>query len=587
MIKSGYFTRSSTALQRLRVGLAGLATALLVACGGGGTVPVTSVALRPLSADYLSRKAVAYSPYRTIEYKANGEATGAPPVREPDDPLFETHIKQDLDLLVAGGFGLIRMFDAGRATQATLRVIRNNKLDLRMQLGLYIQNGDEAFNQAEIVRGVALAKQYSDIVLAVSIGNETMVSWSFNPVKPADMAGYIGKLRDQVSQPVTTDDNWAFWASAPRVITDVVDFASLHTYSELDSVFAPELWDWKQAAAPAAQRAVAMMDAAVAAAKKDYAAARSYLDSKNLGAMPIVIGETGWNAVDLGKLAFRAHPVNQKMYFDRLQAWAKEARSAGNGPKTIFYFEAFDEPWKQSDDKWGLFNVNRQARYGVQALNPASASWVYEPGSYKDGDALYFVPPVVNAAIDATRYTLYADTVTAGEVRPPTAGALSWNAWDGTTAVGKFVTDVGPAGDAANNFEITPAPKVWGWGMFYGSDTNASANLSNFAANGHLHVSIKTSYPGKFELGVRTSNADGGSVDAYILIGNGDYGHVNDGQWHNLSIPLKDIVKGNGGDLSTVIDRFVIADRFDHTGKTSGTTGLPKISVDAIYFTKD
>ena len=569
----------------LRALLAGLALSLVVACGGGGTVPVTSVVVRPLSADYTSRKAVAYSPYRTIELKADGSGTGVPPVKEPDDPLFEPHIKQDLDLLVAAGFGLIRMFDAGKAAQTTLRVIRNHNLNIKMQLGLYMQSGDETFNQAEIARGVALAKQYSDIVLAVSVGNETMVSWSFNKIAPSTMAGYITQVRQQVSQPITTDDNWAFFASAPQTLTDVIDFVALHSYAELDTVFAPDLWDWQQKAVPAAQRAKAMMDAALAATKKDYQAARDYLDAKNLQAVPIIIGETGWNAVDVGKLGFRAHPVNQKMYFDGLQAWQADARRTGNGPKAIFYFEAFDEPWKQSDDKWGLFNVNRQARYVVQGLNPQSASWVYEPGSYKDSDALYFIPPVVNPAIDVSRYTLFADSVTAGEVRPPSAGALSWNAWDGNTAVGRFVSTTSATGDGPNSFEIAPAPKVWGWGMFLGSDTANSANLSNFA-NGNLRLAIKTSYPGKFEIGFFTGTQAGGTADAYLAVSSGSYGHVNDDQWHEVVIPLKDI-KAAGGDLSMVIHRFVIADRFATTGKTSGTTGLPKISVDAIRITRD
>ena len=73
----------------------------------------------------------------------------------------------------------------------------------------------------------------------------------------------------------------------------------------------------------------------------------------------MVIGETGWTAVDTAggpNLAFRAHPVNQKMYFDALQAWAAEGRR-GNGPQAIFFFQAFDEPWKQGDDGWGLFNT--------------------------------------------------------------------------------------------------------------------------------------------------------------------------------------------------------------------------------------
>ena len=84
--------------------------------------------------------------------------------------------------------------------------------------------------------------------------------------------------------------------------------------------------------------------------------------------MPIIIGETGWKASPTGgPPTFRTHPVNQKMYYDRLQAWKA---AGGTGPKNIVYFEAFDEPWKQGDDGWGLFNVQRQARFVVQSLFP-------------------------------------------------------------------------------------------------------------------------------------------------------------------------------------------------------------------------
>ena len=38
---------------------------LLSACGGGGVVPATGVNLRPLNTEFLNRKAVAYSPFRT------------------------------------------------------------------------------------------------------------------------------------------------------------------------------------------------------------------------------------------------------------------------------------------------------------------------------------------------------------------------------------------------------------------------------------------------------------------------------------------------------------------------------------------
>ena len=197
-------------------------SAVLAACGGGGTTPVSGVEVRPLSAEFSSRKAVNYSPYRTA---ANAAGLAA-------EVIPEANIRQDLDLLVAAGFGLIRVFDSSdKVARATLATISKYKINLKVQLGAYVQSGDEAFSQAEIARAVALANQYSDLVLAVSVGNETMVSWSFNKITPEVMAGYLAKVRRQISQPVTTDDNYAFWAAAPNVITDVIDFASLHSYA--------------------------------------------------------------------------------------------------------------------------------------------------------------------------------------------------------------------------------------------------------------------------------------------------------------------------------------------------------------------
>ena len=57
-------------LHHLRAVLA-LAVALLLAlvlaaCGGGGVVPSPGVDVRPLSAEFGKRKAVAYSPFRSF-----------------------------------------------------------------------------------------------------------------------------------------------------------------------------------------------------------------------------------------------------------------------------------------------------------------------------------------------------------------------------------------------------------------------------------------------------------------------------------------------------------------------------------------
>ena len=571
-MKHHHFTAAS-----VRAAFAGLLTVLLVACGGGGTTPVTGVQVRPLSADYTARKAVSYSPYRTAT-NTDGLASETIPA---------ANIKQDLDLLVAGGFGLIRLFDSSdKVAKQTLQVIRANNLNIKVQLGAYVQSGNDAFSRAELARCVALANAFSDIVLAVSVGNETMVSWSFNKIAPEVMAGYITTVRSQIAQPVTTDDNYAFWASAPTTITDVIDFASLHTYAELDTYFDPTRWDWKFRDVPAAQRATAMMDGAIAETRRQYNDGRSFLDSKGLAYMPIVIGETGWNAVDLGRLAFRAHPVNQKMFFDRLTTWATEGRT-GAGPKAVFYFEAFDEAWKQGDDKWGLFNAQRQARYVIQSLGSCGVTWTCESGTYAAADAVYFVPPIVNAVVTENKFTLFSEAALgSSEVRPT---GLRWDAFDGDSVMAPEVTNTSAPGDATHSIEITPQPKVYGWGFLNQSATTppTTANLSAFGSSGTLNVSIKTTYPGKIEIGVSSDNQDRDTQEAYLQIGNGDYGYCNTGVWCQVKIPLAAFKAANPKlDLSLVLSRFIIADRYAFTGKATSASITTKLNIDAIYWSR-
>jgi exo-beta-1,3-glucanase (GH17 family) len=572
--------------KRLRCILTLLLSALmLLACGDRGVVPGTGVAasasgLRPLSTDFSSRKAVAYSPFRSSNRST--------------EVVTATMIKQDLELLVSGGFKLIRVFDSSDAvTKLTLQVIQSNGLDMKMMLGMYVVPGNEVGNQEELARGVALAKAYPNIVLAVSVGNETMVSWSFVPVPPATMAGYIKLVRSQITQPITTDDNWAFFANADRTVLNEIDFAAVHTYPLADSVHTPGHWDWQQAAAPASNRAVAMMDAAIASAKKDIAAVRSNLDIKGFNTMPIVIGETGWKAVNTGPETGRAHPVNQKMYFDRLNAWGASPKTAAI-PVNIVYFEAFDEPWKQSDDKWALFNVNRQARYAIQSLYPAA---IWEPGTYTAADAVYYIPVVGNSTITANRYTAYSDVTTAGEAKPTETPI--WNAWDnGVTARYPEVNSDSAPTDVGKSIEITPVPASWGWGLALQLPLTAE-DLSNFPSTGKLNFSIKTTYPGKIEIGFFTgSTTIGSGYDVYLAIASGEYGYVNDGAWHTVSIPISAITpKGAMAfgmtdpaisklDMSKVTAPFVIADRYAVTGKAQNANTTSKINVDGVYWSK-
>jgi exo-beta-1,3-glucanase (GH17 family) len=552
---------------------------LLASCGGGGgQLPVTGVERRALSADFLQRQAVNYSPYRSTNRET--------------ETIDKAMIKQDLLLVVRAGFGVIRLFSSDDMVgRQTLEVIDDEGLDLKVQLGIWIGT-DEAANQADIARGIALAGQFPSIVASVSVGNEAMVSWSGHRITVDRMLGYIRQVRAAVAQPVTTDDNWAFFAGTdgpdPRPIVETIDYVAMHTYPLIDTKYA--LWEWRRSEVSDSVRALAMMDSALAKARKDHDAVRNYLRKIGHAAIPVVIGETGWKAEVADGEVFRAHPVNQKMYLDRLRAWAAEGGSTA--PDKIFWFQAFDEPWKQGDDKWGLFDVNRRARYAVQSLFP-QVEWTAE--RYVDADAVYHLPFTVGPTVTASRYTIQADVAVTGEAKP--SNPLSTLAWAGGTAAAV------PAGDAVEGAEvlrITPGPAAWGWGFAFALSTDGlvAEDLSGFEPQGALHLSIRTTYPGKLELGFMTGSS--GDESAFLKLLSLDpasnaYGYANDGQWHTLRIPLTDLAgeKAFGMQVSTldmtrVTQPLVVADRYATTGKSAGFAGnnIP-IDIDQVYWTRD
>jgi exo-beta-1,3-glucanase (GH17 family) len=586
-MKQPFFSAlSARAGQWLGAALALTVSVLLVACGGSDTTPNTGVQasnLRPLSAAFTTRKAVNYSPFRSNDRNT--------------ETITKAMIKQDMDLLVAGGFGMIRLFDSSdKVARQTLEVIRDNSLDIKVYLGAYLfgySDSTSTYNDQEVARAIALANEFSAIVVAVSVGNEMLLFDIVKIDRPETLAKYITRVRNAVNQPVTTDENYAYWKNAGPQIVDVVDFVSVHTYAQLDTYYAPGLWNWQQVDVAAASRAEAMMDAALATTQTQYNAVRNALDFMGKASLPIVIGETGWKSVNTGNgdgnLPFRASPANQKMYYDRLRTWESAART-GTGPRTIFYFEAFDEPWKGDDNWFGLFTVDRKARCAVQTLNadntPAgSATWRWDTSSgCAVANALYFEPLTPPAAVASDRFTIFADTVTAGEARQPASDWAAFGKANGVTADRPLTSATFAPGDAPQSLEITPTPADYGWGILRYGD---AVNLSAFSG-GTLTAWIKTTgYPGKIEIGFGTDTEDRLGAEVFLQIAPGDYSFCSTGAWCKVTIPVSAFLAANPKlDLRAVLRPFVIADRYSFTGKPLNTTGLPKVYVDDVYWSK-
>lgn len=555
----------------------------LSACGGdsGGYTPtaVSQSDRRELPQAFVTRAAVNYSPYRT----SRGPADLGSEVITPANVL------QDLRLVQATGIGTIRLFSSRAFSETVLRVIRDNNLDLKVQLGSFpvppTTAAIEAENQAEIEAQIRLANAFPDIVLAVSVGNEKLVEWSANRMDPPVLAAYLRKVRAAVRQPVTINDNWLYWSKVDKVIAESVDFAAVHVYPFLDTFYDPTKYDWRQKSVPEGQRAQAMIDATIAEAKKQFEDARAGLVKFGLGNLPMVIGETGWAAVDTNggpALAFRAHPVNQKMYFDALQVWATQGRRDVQGPKAIFFFQAFDEPWKQGDDGWGLFNAQRQARYTVQSLGTCGVTWACEPGTYTLANAVKWVLPTLVTPVTANRYTLFANTAAAGE---QVATGLRW---DPFALTGYREFGGGPASpDGGVHFEVSPNPVDFGWGLFLYSGSGGLENLSNFAS-GRLNFQVRSDgYPGKIEVGISTDTEDRDIQEAFLQIAPGELGYCNSGNWCNVSIPISAFLAKNPKlDLRYVNFRFIVADRYSFTGKPLNLTGLPPVRIDGLHWSR-
>jgi exo-beta-1,3-glucanase (GH17 family) len=301
-------------------------------------------------------KGVAYSGFRRGQHPDRGDGAANP---------SDTEILEDLKILARHStFGLIRLYDSQANSAATLRLIHDHKIKLKVMLGAWLSaeisnphcpwlktpipqetlDADKIKNQQEIESAIRLAKQYPNIVAAVNVGNEALVDWNDHMVNLESIISYVRQVKRTIRQPVTVADNYAWWTKNGTALAKEIDFVTVHTYPA---------WE-----------------------NKDIDEALSYSIANIQGvhvALPqsrIVIGEAGWATVatEFGK---RASEANQKRYVNELTAWA------ARNNVTTFIFEAFDEDWKGepsdalgAEKHWGLFTVGRKPKLAMHELYP-------------------------------------------------------------------------------------------------------------------------------------------------------------------------------------------------------------------------
>jgi exo-beta-1,3-glucanase (GH17 family) len=277
---------------------------------------------------------VCYGPFR--EGQAPGET----------QPTAE-QISEDLRLM-AKHWEALRVYGSDPFVRQICEIVRAEKLPLHVMIGAWIDKPDvEPQNRKQVEDAIAIANDFPDVVCAVSVGNESQVSWSFHKVDTDLLIEYVRKVRSETKVPVTVADDFTYWTEP----------ASLRLASELDFIVAHIYAMWH--AQP--------LDKAMAFTQEKYQLVRDRHPEKL-----VVIGEAGWATAKSAegdqaqRLLGTAGETEQAAFYDKFSEWSRR----NNVP--AFYFEAFDEPWKGGPDPldaekhWGLFKVDRQPKAALR-----------------------------------------------------------------------------------------------------------------------------------------------------------------------------------------------------------------------------
>lgn len=288
-------------------------------------------------------RAVCYSGYREEQSP-----------RECTYPTYE-QTREDLEIIVREGFKYIRMYDAVEYARTVCRVISENRMPLKLMLGpglisevnnlkcpwnktVYSEEQlrkRAEFNNRRIEELIKIANEYSDVVFAVSVGNENTPEWGENMVPEERLIGFAKRLKENTGKLITFNEGAKEWTKLQN-LAEYMDIISVHSYP---------LWYGNT------------VDEALDANKRDYAMIKELYPDKL-----VLFSEVGWTTSCLENTDMRMEEANedkQVQYYKEFWDWADSEKIIA------FMFEAFDEPWKggknpaEAEKHWGMFNVDR------------------------------------------------------------------------------------------------------------------------------------------------------------------------------------------------------------------------------------
>ena len=178
---------------------------------------------------------------------------------------------------------------------------------------------------------------------------------------------------------ITSSDNFASWGGGDASyhtddlvkLLKAVDYVSAHTYPFHDTHYNAAYWKVpvEEENLTEIEKVYAAMLRAKNYAISQYQGVVDYMQSVGVD-KPIHIGETGWSTesglTQYGSQGSKAtDEYKAGLYYKHMRNWTNTAGMS------CFYFEAFDEHWKDtqnplgSENHFGLITLNGQAKYAV------------------------------------------------------------------------------------------------------------------------------------------------------------------------------------------------------------------------------
>jgi len=356
----------------------------------------TSIKKNQTKVSSLSAKEIlGNSDYKAISYGGYRKSS------RDQQPSVE-EIKEDLLLLAAMDIKILRTYNVKLAhAHNVLKAIHSLKANdpnfqMYVMLGAWIDcknawsdlpinhQEESEENASEIERAVQLAQTYPDIVKIIAVGNEAMVKWAaayyVEPSIILKWVNYLQELKQKNDLPnnlwITSSDNFASWGGGTdeyhvkdlENLLRAVDYVSVHTYPMHDTHYNPSFWGYteKEKKLSVHIKIDSAMSRSIDYAKLQYQAVKNYMVDLGID-KPVHIGETGWASSSDGFYGLEGSKAcdeyKQAAYYNGIRKWTKKEGIS------CFFFEAFDEPWKDannphgSENHFGLFKVDGRGKY--------------------------------------------------------------------------------------------------------------------------------------------------------------------------------------------------------------------------------